>query len=148
MEYVLLAMMSLILLKVYFPLTGVRVRNVAPPEQSPVIAGVSSHTHNLIKVWRREDVSHDSKGWWFQCSCGQISPGTRVGGNSYGSEANAIETFKVHVSLYKGLGLTQNNPAVTELNKVKKDYTEYRSKCYCKDANDDLILMKKEGKWD
>jgi hypothetical protein len=93
-------------------------------------------------------VEHTKKGWWWKCSCGAEHPGAGTGSVSYGSEANALQTFKNHARLYDEFAVEQTNPLEAELTKVKKDFAEYREKCYCKDANDDLLIMKREGKWD
>jgi hypothetical protein len=143
-EYVILVMQFLMLYIVWKTRTS---RPVLPsPEKGALPSSISGHT--LVRVWKKLDGEYDKLGWWWECSCGAKHPGSEVSSRYYGNESNALDTFKSHAKLYVEFAVEQSNPLEKELNKVKEDYAEYREKCYCKDANDDLLLMKKEGKWD
>jgi hypothetical protein len=146
MEYVLLIGMFLILFKLYKPVTVPRQVSSASAKlsiESPALSG-----HTLIRVWNRDDVSHRKRGWWYECSCGRQQPGSAVDEWTRGSEADALKTFKKHAGLYQEFTIEAVNPLKVELEKERKTFAEYRKKCYCKETNDDLILMKGEHKWE
>lgn len=145
LEYVLLTMQFLMLYIVWKTRT---TRPALPALDKPISAAPALSGHTLIRVWKKTEGEYGKRGWWYECSCGATHPGKGVSSSSYGSEANALETFKTHANLYVQFAVEQANPLEKELERVKEHYTQYRDKCYCKDANDDLLLMKKEGKWD
>lgn len=100
--------------------------------------------HQLVKTWdnRHWETSRDQLGWWFHCSCGLKAPGSNVGPRSYGTESGAIHQYKSHAKLHLDLNQSQPNPFEEKYKELLKDFQEYQEKCFCKDTNDDLILLK------
>jgi hypothetical protein len=115
-------------------------RNVAtvPAITSPV------NPHRLVKIWDNRSCDHNRQGWWFECSCGLKRQASDVTKIYLGSEKGAMDTYKSHAALYKGLAISE--PAINPFEKKYNDevaaFKEYRDKCFCKDTNDDLLLLK------
>jgi hypothetical protein len=94
--------------------------------------------HRLIRTWivSSRDMSIPA-GWRWKCACTVwgVAPDA-VMGQSLGSEEAAIEGWKKHAEAY----LEANRNEYKELFiQEQTDFADYRSKCYCKDANDELI---------
>lgn len=120
----LLAMPGLILLGFWI---GLRRAG----SQSALTAGAPDKalggTHRLVKVFT--DV-----GWWYKCSCGRQQPVYPSGvTNRYDStEAKALNAWKTHAGLYKGLtGLASADQ--TEIDRLRAELKKQQDACFCKD---------------
>jgi hypothetical protein len=109
----------------------------APPVKTVIVNGALGE-HVLKRTWIGEG-HHAVKGWRWQCTCGTIG----VAGNadrdkSLGSEDNAINRFKAHAQ-----GFREANKDIMQerYNLLQKEFDDYISKCYCKDSNNDLIVL-------
>lgn len=125
-------------------LTYIQVRKVldrtsaAPSLEAPVAA------HRMVRVWINDKCAYHQKGWWYECSCGQKLPDSGVSTRYLGSEAGAINSYKAHAARHKGLAImaTTENPFEKKYTDEVAAYQEYVSKCFCKDTNDDLLVLK------
>lgn len=116
---------------------GGRTRPAKVP--APAIEPVATPGHTLTKTWM--EAYPDDKayaGWRWKCSCGVRGAATNCSKSSLGSETNAIARFKEHAQGYREVNFDAQK---TEYAKLEAEYKEYRGKCYCKDSNDDLILL-------
>lgn len=108
-----------------------------PPEQLSLPAG-----HTLIRVWDNRTCERERQGWWFECSCGQIRASDSTNSKSFGSEERAVASYKSHAKLHVDIGPSVN--VYKDLyEKEKARFAEYKKLCYCKDANDDIILFER-----
>lgn len=116
---------------------GLRTRPAKQP--LPSIEPAATPGHTLIKTWM-ESNPYDSAyaGWRWKCSCGTQGAATNCNKTSLGSETNAIARFKEHAQGYQSVNFDAQK---SEYAKLNAEYKEYREKCYCKDSNDDLILL-------
>lgn len=97
--------------------------------------------HRLVKVWDNRSCEYRRTGWWFECTCGMKKPTTDMTVGTYGTEAGAIRSFKNHADLHKGLQIEQANPFEKKYNDEVEAFKEFRDKCFCKETNDDLIVL-------
>lgn len=136
----ILSAVNLISLLIY----GTKILNVrkSEPTLAPAQSSISTPDHYLKRTWIGSDphgMTHH--GWRWECSCGVKGTGG-ADASKIGSEEIAINRFKMHAKLYREV----NGAGDTELDKLRKEFAEYKEKCYCKDTNDDLILMNAEKK--
>lgn len=122
---------------------------------APPVKAVSAPTvsgHRLVKTYVSTNSDGDPwiRGWRFLCSCGVKGPAAGLEqqingmGGKLGSESSAIDKFKLHRDRY--LEVNGNDQGEHEdtakLRELKAEFAEYVSKCFCKDTNDDLLLLK------
>lgn len=107
------------------------------PRDTPSAA---PQAHALVRTWIGEDPAGLSvDGWRWKCSCGSEGvAGDATNRASLGTEDNAIQRYKSHAKNF-----TDANRNVWKELYLKKEaeFAEYRNKCYCKETNNDLILM-------
>jgi hypothetical protein len=115
---------------------------------TPTPAKAISNQHRLVKTYI-SDTDNWIKGWRFLCSCGargcssNLVQATAIKSGSMGSEASAIEKFKVHRDNFIGVnGDEQEHEDTAKLRKLEEEFALWRKLCYCKDTNDDLLLLK------
>lgn len=114
---------------------------------TPKVAG-----HRLIKTYvaRGNNGDHWIDGWRFLCSCGAkgasqgLKASTTTTNGSMGSESGAVDKFRIHRDLYLSVNGTDDaeHRDTIALRKLETEFAEWRKACYCKDTNDDLILLK------
>jgi len=121
-----------------------RATQEAIEEKSMPLALVSGHT--LIRVWDNRDVDYEDQGFWFECSCGMKRPADGTNSKEFGSETDAIRSFKIHVKLHEGLPSEEDNPWKIKYEEAVDHLDKFRNACYCKDANNDIILLEIERK--
>jgi hypothetical protein len=100
--------------------------------------------HRMVRVWVNNNPAYYSqRGWWYECSCGRVQPGQGVNARYMGSEGEAIKGFKAHAALYlTPIEAPVDNPFEKLYNDEVAAFQEYVSKCFCKDTNDDLLVLK------
>lgn len=103
--------------------------------------------HRLMRTWIV--TTQEGKlfaGWRWKCSCGvwgtasdafsRFDSTSRTTKYSMGTEKQAIAGFKEHSAQYSEV----NTDFYKEkFEQVSAEFAEYRSLCYCKDANDALL---------
>ncbi len=124
---------------------------VTAPSPSKAIGSVSGH--KLVKTYVSHNESGDPwiDGWRFKCSCGAKGPANNLvqataygTGGKLGTETSAIDKFKLHRDAYldaNGDDFAEHEDT-TKLRKLEEEFAEWRKACYCKDTNDDLLLLK------
>jgi len=116
------------------------------------ISASQTSSHRLVKTYiaRGANSDHWIDGWRFLCSCGAKGASTGLKAATYsefgsmGTESGAVGKFKTHRDLYlevNGSGDTEHEDTV-KLKKLEAEFAEWRNACFCKDTNDDLILLK------
>lgn len=97
--------------------------------------------HRLTRTWIVSTRDGNiPAGWRWRCHCGVWGVAT----NAYqtptdahlGSEAAAIEGYKVHAKSYHEVSVDRYKE---QFEAVTAEFAEYRQKCYCKESNDDLL---------
>lgn len=111
---------------------------------TPALPAATSPEHTLVKAWDNQsyNIPFADRGWWYHCSCGLKRVASDLSSTYTGSEAGAIRAWKKHSALYAEL--SHETAATESLSAIKaeREYIEkYRELCYCKSANDDLILL-------
>lgn len=117
--------------------------------QNSIAAPAKASAHRLVKTYIG---SGDSwiEGWRFLCSCGAKGCASNMEAATYskngklGSEASAIAKFKIHRDAYidaNGDDDSEHEDTV-KLRKLEEEFALWRKLCYCKDTNDDLLLLK------
>ena len=147
-----LAIINLLCLVVGFPVLARKLKKpvvAATPPATNAISAPKSSGHRLVKTYiSRDDQWID--GWRFQCSCGAkgASDGlkqakTGVSG-TMGTEVGAVEKFKKHRDAYLDANGDdeQEHEDTAKLHKLEAEFAQWRKACYCKDTNDDLILLR------
>lgn len=109
--------------------------------------------HRLVKTY----VSYQSSdgdpwidGWRFLCSCGVKGPATGLvqqmngKGGKLGNESGAIDKFMMHRDKYLEANGSdeQEHEDTIKLRKLETEFAEWRKACFCKDTNDDLLVLK------
>jgi hypothetical protein len=149
-----LAIANLLCLLVGFPVLARKLKKpaVAEPPATKAVTGPKVTAHRLVKTYiaRGADGDHWIDGWRFLCSCGakgcadglvQSKPGIA---GKMGNEISAIAKFKKHRDAYldaNGDDHVEHEDTV-KLRKLEEEFAQWREACYCKDTNDDLILLK------
>ena len=133
------------------------IRNFGKKKKKPAIVAAPAPKplaltsgHRLVRTY----VSQTDQwvaGWRFECSCG--AKGTAANtvaknpdgrGGKLGTESSAVDKFKIHRDNF----ISANGPDEQEhedtvkLRKLEKEFEEWRTACFCKDTNDDLIVLK------
>lgn len=125
---------------------------VSPPVPQKAVSAPTVSAHRLVNTYVATGSTKDEwvEGWRFLCSCG--ARGTAANtvqqvngkGGKLGTEASAIDKFILHRDKF----LQANGDDATEhedtakLRKLEAEFAEWRNACFCKDTNDDLILLK------
>ncbi len=127
----------------------VRVFGNKKPQQAIAAPKKKGTGHRLVKTYIG---SGDSwiEGWRFLCSCGAKGCASNMEAATYsrtgklGSEASAIEKFKIHRDAFLAANGDddEEHGDTAKLRKLEAEFAEWRKVCYCKDTNDDLLLLK------
>ena len=122
---------------------------------APVKKEISKPTvaaHRLVKTYVAHGVTKDEwiEGWRFLCSCG--ARGTAANtvqqvngkGGKLGTEASAVDKFMIHRDKFIQANGddSMEHEDTAKLRKLEEEFAQWRKACYCKDTNDDLILLK------
>jgi hypothetical protein len=96
--------------------------------------------HRLVRTWIEEDNSPAMPSWNWKCSCGVWGTAGDASKTSLGSENNVVDRFKDHA---KGYREANSDIWKEKFDALRAVFGSYRQKCYCKETNDDLILLMK-----
>ena len=111
-----------------------------PPAITTTQVASNNGDHVLAKTWMEPDPTDRAyAGWRWKCKCGVQGVATNCKKGILGSEANAIERFKDHAEGYREANFDAQQAAYDNL---AAEYKLYREKCYCKETNNDLIVLK------
>lgn len=96
--------------------------------------------HSLVKTWlgNAGDSTGAIAGWRWKCSCGVIGSCSNATKTTLGTETNAVALFGIHRKLYKE---ANGNEWKDKHDALLARFEDYKKKCYCKDSNNDLILL-------
>lgn len=134
--------------------SGLLVKSFIKPKSQPALSSGSSplaitesipSSHSLVRVWDNRSCDRERQGFWFECSCGMSRAADGTTDTSFGSEANAIKSFKSHALLHKDVGVS--DVWQEKYLALKEHFENYKEACYCRESNDDLILLEKDKKW-
>lgn len=137
---------------IWLTVSTVRSKRQPALPQAPAPAPITARpqTHRLLRTYISRGEPDDPwiDGWRFRCSCGatgvseglvQAKNGT---GGMMGTEIGAIEKFKIHRDAYIDVnGADEEHPDTIKLQKLEAEFEQWRKACYCKDTNDDLLLL-------
>jgi hypothetical protein len=112
-----------------------------PQLTAPETQMALSPSHTLVRVWDNRSCEHDRQGWWFECSCGMKRSADGTNSKSYGSESKAITSYQVHAKLHTDIS-PEKNEWKEKYEAVESEFAKYREACYCKNLNDDILILK------
>lgn len=119
----------------------------ALPAAPATVTAVFHPDHGLIRVFENHSLSvhYNHRGWWYECSCGHKRHAHNVNEKVMGTEKTAIETWRTHSALYAELDHDVTQSELGRTQTEERDYIEkYRAACYCKSANDEIILLEQQ----
>lgn len=119
-------------------------QQVALETSSPPLSLTALPTHSLVRVWDNRSCERERQGFWFECTCGMKRAADGTTDTSFGSEANAIKSFKNHALLHKDV--VTNDVWQEKYNELKAHFEKFKESCYCKESNDDLIMLERDNK--
>lgn len=151
MELLLLILMGMVATSTF--VTVYRTKTHKAVTASHAVKAIEAPTappHSLVRTWIvPTQENRINAGWRWKCSCGvwglasdtsnRYNSKDETTAYSIGTEKSAITGFKDHALQYNEV----NTDFYKEkYEQEKADFAKYRELCYCKDANDALILWK------
>lgn len=121
--------------------TGIKLGAVkkSPPslEVGTQPKAILSERHKLERTFRDRRIKlqghkdgQDHLGWNYICTCGTVAPAIDNDGyHGSGSEQGAVKAFVNHRNLYAA----QVDSGENELDRIKKEFEQYKKECICHD---------------
>ena len=104
-----------------------------------------STPHVLRKIYFKKSSYSIDTGWVWLCTCGTHKLITEA--YDGGTEAKAIRGWKEHRDLHGQLSIEAGgNEFEKKYRALEAEFASFKESCYCKESNDDLIMLERDNK--